>query len=69
MSYTGIVEIDRVLLDLYRERALLEKALRQAPKSKALIQRHERVVVLAGTLLEFGQVIQSIEAMVVAEKA
>jgi len=69
MSYTGIAEIDMVLLDLYSEQTLLEKDLLQAPKSKALIQRHRRVTVLADRLLQLGQLIQRIEAMVAAENA
>lgn len=60
MSYTGIVEIDQVLLDLYSEQTLLEKALRQAPKSKVLIQRYRRVVRLTDRLLEFGRLVQAL---------
>lgn len=58
MSFTGIREIDLVLLDLLNERKLLEKALKQKPKSKVLSQRYRRVVRLADRLLEFGMILQ-----------
>ena len=58
MSYTGIAEIDMVLLDLYTEQTTLEKALRQKPKSKVLDARRTRVRVLADELLRLGQLIQ-----------
>lgn len=60
MSYTGISEIDVVLLDLYREQVFLKKALLQEPKSRVLIQRYRRVVELADRLFEFGKVLQGL---------
>ncbi len=50
MSYTGIAEIDTVLLDLYSE-------LQHEPKDRALSERHRRFRVLADKLLRLGQII------------
>ncbi len=58
MSYTGIAEIDMVLLDLYSEQVWIEKTLQQEPKDKVLSERHRRVRVLADELLQLGQIIQ-----------
>ncbi len=69
MSYTGIAEIDMVLLDLYSEQTLLEKELLQAPKNKALSERHRKVTVLTDRLVKFGQLIQRMETMIIKDKA
>lgn len=58
MSYTGIVEIDLVLLGLYSEQVWIEKILQHEPKDKVLSERHRRVRVLADELLQLGQIIQ-----------
>jgi len=58
-GYTGIAEIDVVLLDLYGEKKLLEEALRIKPRNKVIMKRHERVVTLASRLLEFGRLVQA----------
>ena len=51
MSYTGIAEIDMVLLDLYTE-------LQHEPKDKIHRERQRRVRVLADELLQMGQIIK-----------
>ena len=58
MSYTGIVEIDMVLLGLYSEQVWIEKTLQHEPKDKVLSERHRRVRVLADELLQLGRIIQ-----------
>ena len=63
MSYTGIAEIDKVLLDLYGEQTLIEKALQLKPKSKVLVARRARVRVLADKLLLLGQILQRISGV------
>lgn len=64
-GYTGISEIDLVLLDLYGEQTLLEEALRIKPRSKPIIERHQRVVTLASRLLEFGRLVQATSSLAV----
>jgi len=58
MPYTGIREIDMVLLDLYQEQVTLEDRIQKSPQDKNLIERHRRVVVLATLLLSLGQTFQ-----------
>jgi len=58
MSYTGIREIDEVLLDLYDEQVTLEDRLREKPNEQ-LTERHRRVVGLADKLLEVGRMLHA----------
>jgi hypothetical protein len=58
LSYTGIQEIDMVLLDLYGEQVKLEKRLQRNPNSVKLSERHRHVANLTDKLLTLGQVLQ-----------
>lgn len=58
MSYTGIAEIDMVLLGLYDEQVRIEETLQHEPKDNILSERHRIVRVLADKLLNLGQIIQ-----------
>ena len=59
MSYTGIAEIDRVLLDLYSEQVSIEQKLKRNPKSRKLSERHRHVANLTSKLLTLGHAIHS----------
>jgi len=59
ISYTGIAEIDVVLLELYSEQVSLGEALRRKPKDKTLIERRRNITFLTSRLLEFGLIVQS----------
>ena len=58
MVYTGIREIDVVLLELYNEQMTLTKRLQNKPKSRTLIERHRKIVDLADRLLQIGLMFQ-----------
>lgn len=62
MSYTGIKEIDDVLLDLYDEQTAIEKRLSENPMNKKLSERLHRLTTLINKLHDAGKVIGELDA-------
>lgn len=60
VSYTGIREIDAVLLDLYSEQVRIEGKLAKKANKK-LAERHRQVVNLAEMLLQVGMMLQAFD--------
>ena len=60
-SYTGIKEIDDVLLDLYDELATIEKKLGRRPFDRKLSERHRRLIQLQTRLLSLGKTLNVLD--------
>ena len=61
MSYTGIKEIDDLLLDLYDEQASLERKLKKNNNDKKLVERHRKIISLQDALLKIGLLFEAID--------
>jgi hypothetical protein len=62
MSYTGIKEVDDVLVLLYEEQNYLEAKMREGPQDPAISERHRKVVHLINMLIKAGQVLSELDA-------